>query len=49
MNITTVKAEVSVPPYLKRYMLVLTLLQQVYGSEREKMIRDVARYFQVTL
>lgn len=49
MKATTVKTEVSVPSHLKRYMLLLTLLNEVYGSEREKMIRDVARYYAVTL
>lgn len=49
MKVSIVKTEVSVPNHLKRYMLLLTLLNAVYGSEREKMIRDVAHYYAVTL
>lgn len=49
MKVSTLRTEVTVPQHIKVFALVLAIIDKVYGSERETLIKQVAHYYGVTL
>lgn len=49
MKVSTLRADVHVPKRVKLFALILSILDNVYGSERESLIKSVAHYCGVTL
>lgn len=49
MKISTLKTEVTVPQHIKVFALVLAILDKLYPSERERLLKQAVAYYGVTL
>lgn len=49
MKCSTLKAEITVPPVPKILALLLALVEPMYSGDRQRVIRMLARYYEVTL
>lgn len=49
MKLSILKSEVSVPKSIKMFALILAILDPMYSGDREHIIRQLVRYYQVTL
>lgn len=49
MKSSTLKAEITVPVNIKKMALVMAILEDTYGDERERLIRNLVRYYGVTI
>jgi hypothetical protein len=49
MKVSTLKTEVTVPQHIKVFALVLAILDKMYAGERERLLKQAASYYGVTL
>lgn len=49
MKLSTLRGEVTVPTDVKRFALVLAIIDGMYCGDREKFLRRLVHYYGVTL
>lgn len=49
MKLSTLKGEVSVPAHIKKFALILAILEGMYFGDRNALIKRLAHFYGVTL
>ncbi len=49
MKLSTLRGEVTVPKDVKRFALIISILESMFYGDRNALIKRIARYYEVTL